>query len=46
MRMRDNMEKELEEGLALRKRLDDLEKLVIAVEDAKAKYQKSKENTY
>ena len=40
--MRDDMEKELEEGLAL---LDDLEKLVIAVEEAKADYQKSKENT-
>ncbi len=43
--MRDDMEKELEEGLALRKHLDNLEKLVIAVEEAKAKYEKSNENT-
>ncbi len=44
-RMRDDMEKELEEGLALCKRLNDLEKLVIAVEEAKAEFQRSKENT-
>ena len=43
--MRDDMVKKLEEGLALHKRLDDLEKLVIALEEAKAAYQKSKENT-
>ncbi len=43
--MHDDMVKELEEGLAFCKRLDDLEKLVIAVEEAKVAYQKSKENT-
>ncbi len=35
-RLRDDMEKELEERLAARKRLDELEKLVIALEEAKA----------
>ncbi len=44
-RLRDDMEEELNARLAFRKRVDELEKEVLALEKAKAKYRKSKENT-
>ncbi len=44
-RLRDDMEEELNARLAFRKQVDDLEKEVLALEEAKAKYWKSKENT-
>ncbi len=43
-RLHDDMEVELNARLAFRKRLDDLEKEVLALK-AKAEYQKSRENT-
>ena len=45
IRLRDDMEKELNAHLAFRKQVDDLEKQVLALEEAKGKYQKGKENT-
>ncbi len=39
------MEKELNANLAFRKQVDDLEKQVLALEEAKGEYQKGKENT-